>query len=108
MNPHGGSGARGAKPREEFDAMSSVDVFIPCYKYAHYLRGCVESVLKQQGVDLRVLILDDCSPDDTPEIARQLMREDPRVAYYRNPSNRGHIETYNIGIDWCAGDYCLL
>ncbi|HEY7116357.1 MAG TPA: glycosyltransferase [Tepidisphaeraceae bacterium] len=88
--------------------MASVDVFIPCYKYAHYLRGCVESVLKQEGVDVRVLILDDCSPDNTPEVARQLMADDSRVEYHRNATNRGHIETYNIGIEWCAGDYCLL
>ena len=88
--------------------MSSVSVFIPCYKYAHYLRGCVESALKQDGVDVRVLILDDCSPDDTPAVARQLMAEDSRVEYHRNASNRGHVETYNVGIQWCTGDYCLL
>jgi glycosyltransferase involved in cell wall biosynthesis len=88
--------------------MSSVSVFIPCYKYAHYLRGCVESCLRQEGVDVRVLILDDCSPDNTPEVARQLMAEDPRVEYHRNPTNRGHIETYNVGLEWAAGDYCLL
>lgn len=88
--------------------MSSVSVYIPCYKYAHYLRGCVESALKQDGVDVRVLIMDDCSPDETPEVARQLVAEDPRVAYHRNAVNRGHIETYNVGIDWCDGDYCLL
>lgn len=88
--------------------MSSVSVFIPCYKYAHYLRGCVESALRQDGVDVRVLILDDCSPDNTPEVAAQLMREDPRVEYHRNAQNRGHIETYNVGIEWARGDYQLL
>jgi GT2 family glycosyltransferase len=88
--------------------MSSVSVFIPCYKYAHYLRGCVESVLRQDGVDVRVLILDDCSPDDTPEVARQLMADDPRVEYHRNATNRGHVETYNVGLEWACGDYCLL
>jgi hypothetical protein len=88
--------------------MSSVSVFIPCYKYAHFLRDCVQSVLRQDGVDVRVLILDDCSPDDTPEVARRLMAEDRRVEYHRNRTNRGHIATYNIGIEWAAGDYCLL
>jgi len=88
--------------------MSTVSVIIPCYKYAHYLRGCVESVLRQDGVDVRALILDDCSPDDTPAVARQLMAEDSRVEYRRNVTNRGHIETYNVGIEWCSGDYYLL
>jgi hypothetical protein len=88
--------------------MSSVSVFIPCYKYAHYLRGCVESVLRQDDVDVRVLILDDCSPDDTPEVARELMAADARVEYHRNATNRGHLATYNVGLEWCTGDYCLL
>jgi glycosyltransferase involved in cell wall biosynthesis len=89
--------------------MSRVDVVIPCYKYARYLRECVQSVLRQEGVDVRVLVIDDCSPDDTPEVARQLCADDDRVAYRRHPENRGHIATYNEGlIEWAGGDYVLL
>lgn len=88
--------------------MSRVDVFVPCYKYGHYLRGCVTSILTQVGVDVRVLILDDCSPDNTPEVAGQLVAEDPRVEYRRHAVNKGHIATYNEGIEWASGDYVLL
>ncbi|HEY1380946.1 MAG TPA: glycosyltransferase [Gemmataceae bacterium] len=88
--------------------MSRVDVFIPCYKYGHFLRGCVRSVLCQEGVDVHVLILDDASPDHTPEVAAQLLREDSRVSYRRHESNRGHIATYHEGLDWATGDYTLL
>jgi glycosyltransferase involved in cell wall biosynthesis len=87
--------------------MSRVDVFIPCYKYAHFLRACVQSVLSQQGVDVRVLILDDASPDDTPAVGAELAR-DPRVEYRRHATNQRHIATYNEGIEWASGDYCLL
>ncbi len=88
--------------------MSRVDVIVPCYKYAHYLRQCVESVLSQSHGDLRVLIIDDASPDHTPEVARELVAQDRRVAYRRHESNRGHIATYNEGLDWADGDYVLL
>jgi glycosyltransferase involved in cell wall biosynthesis len=89
--------------------MSRVDVVVPCYKYAHFLRGCVQSVLMQKGVDVRVLIIDDCSPDDTPQVAAQLLAEDPRVEYRRHQANQGHIATYNEGLlEWADGDYCLL
>lgn len=89
--------------------MSCVDVVIPCYKYAHYLRGCVKSVLDQQGVDVRVLIIDDCSPDNTPEVASQIVAEDSRVEYRRHTVNAGHIDTYNEGlIGWATSEYCLL
>jgi glycosyltransferase involved in cell wall biosynthesis len=89
--------------------MSRIDVVIPCYNYAHYLRGCVESVLGQEGVELRVLILDDCSPDRTPEVAAELARADSRVEYRRHAVNKGHIDTYNEGLlEWASGDYVLL
>ncbi len=38
--------------------MSSVDVVVPCYNYARYLRACVGSILSQRDVDVRVLIVD--------------------------------------------------
>jgi len=40
----------------------TVSVIVPCYRYADLLEGCVASVLSQDGVDVRVLIVDDCSP----------------------------------------------
>jgi GT2 family glycosyltransferase len=88
--------------------MSRVDVIVPCHRYAHYLRQCVESVLSQSHGDLRVLIIDDCSPDHTEEVARELVAQDRRVAYRRHASNSGHIYTYNEGLDWSNGAYTVL
>ena len=88
--------------------MSRVDVIVPCYKYAHYLKGCVNGLLHEQGVDVRVLIIDDCSPDNTPEVATELARSDPRVEYRRHEKNKGHIATYNEGIDWASSEYFMV
>ena len=85
-----------------------VDVVVPCYKYAHYLSDCVQSVLSQSDVDVRVLIIDDCSPDNTPEVAAALERADRRVEFRRHVINHGHIATYNEGIAWAGGDFFLL
>jgi glycosyltransferase involved in cell wall biosynthesis len=86
--------------------MSRVDVIVPCYNYGRYLRDCVESVL-DQPVDLRVLIVDDASTDDTEAIARDLVGRDPRVEYRRHHVNQGAIATYNEGLRWVGGDYHL-
>lgn len=88
--------------------MSSVDVIVPCYRYAHFLREAVTSVLSQRGPAVRVLILDDTSPDDTPDVAAALMSEDSRVSYVRHVTNQGHIRTYNEGIEWVSANYYLL
>jgi hypothetical protein len=88
--------------------MSSIDIIIPCYRYGHFLRQCVESVLTQSVRNIRVLIIDDASPDDTAKVGAALVKEDSRVTYIRHASNKGHIRTYNEGIDWVSADYMLL
>jgi glycosyltransferase involved in cell wall biosynthesis len=88
--------------------MSSVDVVVPCYRYGRFLRQCVQSVLTQEEVSVRVLIIDDASPDDTAEIAAELCHEDSRVAFIKHATNKGHIATYNEGIEWVSSKYTIL
>jgi glycosyltransferase involved in cell wall biosynthesis len=66
-----------------------VSFVVPCYKLAHLLRECVESILSQTYGDFEVLIMDDCSPDNTPEVAQSFQH--PRVKYVRNDPNLGHL-----------------
>jgi glycosyltransferase involved in cell wall biosynthesis len=80
---------------------------VPCYGYGRYLRECVDSVLSQD-VEVSVLVIDDASPDDTQAVAWCLAAEDERVVYRRHVENRGHISTYNEGLDWARGTYTLL
>jgi len=87
----------------------SIDVAVPCYNYASYLKGCVDSILSQEGVNVRVLIVDDCSPDNTAEVAAQLVATDPRVSYTRNETNLGLVGTANRGvIEWARAPYTVL
>jgi glycosyltransferase involved in cell wall biosynthesis len=88
--------------------MSSVDVVVPCYRYGHFLRECVVSILSQSLRNVRVLIIDDASPDNAAQVAAGLVSEDPRVSFVRHRQNKGHIATYNEGIEWASADYMLL
>ena len=88
--------------------MSTVQVIIPCYNYARYLRTCVGSVLSQEGVDVRVLIIDDCSSDNSAEVCRELANADKRVSFIRHDVNKGHIATYNEGLAVTSSDYVVL
>ncbi len=89
--------------------MTVVDVVVPCYNYARYLETCVASILGQSGVAVRVLIVDDCSTDDTPAAASRLASRDSRVIVLRNEINLGLIASANRGvIDWAEAPYSLL
>lgn len=101
-------GSPATAPLAKSSGLPKVDVVIPCYNYAHFLPRCVESVLSQPGVDVRVLVIDDHSPDNTPEVVKAL-KADPRVDGRRHEVNKGHIATYNEGLlDWARGDYTVL
>ncbi len=87
----------------------TVSVIVPCYNYAEFLPRCLRSVLDQAGVDVRVLVIDDCSSDDTPTVAaEQAAASGGRVEVRRHAVNQGHIATYNEGLAWADGDYVVL
>jgi hypothetical protein len=89
---------------------SSVSVVIPCYRYGHFLEQAVASVIDDQpGVDVRVLIIDDASPDGSGDVATAIAARNPRVEAVVHASNRGHIATYNEGLlDWADSTYSVL
>jgi len=87
-------------------ANPKVSFIVPCYKLAHLLAECVNSILAQTYGDFEILIMDDCSPDNTPEVARSFA--DPRVIHVRNEPNLGHLRNYNKGIRMARGKYIWL
>ena len=87
----------------------TVSVVVPCYRYGHFLAECVGSVLdRQDGVHVKVLIIDDASPDDSAEQARDLAAADDRIEVRVHTTNEGHLATYNEGLSWAEGDYTVL
>jgi glycosyltransferase involved in cell wall biosynthesis len=86
----------------------TVSVVIPCHNYARFLAAAVGSVTAQTGVDVDVLIIDDCSTDGTRRLAESLAETDPRVRVAVHEHNVGHIATYNEGISSADGEYLVL
>lgn len=86
----------------------SVTVVVPCYNYGHYLPGALATVLAQPGVDVDVILIDDASPDGSGTVVRDLAAADPRIRAIIHERNRGHIATYNEGLEQATGDYVVL
>ena len=81
---------------------------VPCYNYGHYLPACLGSALNQPGVEVEAIVVDDASPDGSGEVAERLSAADSRVRLIRHPRNKGHIATYNDGLEAARGDYLVL
>jgi len=88
--------------------VASVDVAIPCYNYGRFLRDCVGSVQSQAIADLRVLIIDNASADDSVAIARELAARDKRISVYARATNLGAQASFNDAVDWADGDYFMV
>ncbi len=82
-----------------------ISILIPTYNRSVMLKDCIESVLKQDYPDLEVVVSDNASVDDTPEMMKQYAG-DKRVRYYRNEKNLGVIPNWKkLLYDYATGEY---
>lgn len=81
----------------------SVSVLLTSYNRAKFIRASIESVLQQTFTDFELLIVDDCSTDNTCEIAREYER-DSRVRVVRNDRNHGQFANRNHAAQLARAD----
>jgi hypothetical protein len=84
-----------------------VTVVVPAYNYGRFLPECASSALTQEGVEVRVIIVDDCSTDDTALVTAELTALDSRVSVIRHDQNRGHIPSVNDGLERVETEYLV-
>lgn len=86
--------------------MPQVSVIIPNYNHAPYLVQRIDSVLNQTFQDFEVIILDDCSPDNSREIIEQY-RSHPKVVHieYNTKNSGSTFKQWKKGIDLAQGEY---
>lgn len=70
-------------------AQAKVTFTIPAYNVEKFLRRTVESVQQQTFSDWKMIIIDDCSTDDTLSIANSLAKDDPRISVVRMSTPSG-------------------
>lgn len=86
----------------------TIGVVLCAYNGARYLREQIDSILAQTRPPSLILILDDCSKDDTAAIAESYARKDPRIRLIRNESNLGYAKNFEKGISLCDTDFIAL
>jgi glycosyltransferase involved in cell wall biosynthesis len=85
--------------------MPKVSVIVPSYNHARFLRRRMDSVLQQTYQDFELILLDDCSPDNSREILSSYAG-DPRVRMEFNATNSGStFKQWNKGVGLACGEY---
>ena len=80
-----------------------VSIVMPTYKRAHLLGGAIQNVLAQSFRDFELIVVDDNSPDDTPQVVARF--DDPRIRYVRNDPNLRLPRALNRGFSMARGQY---
>lgn len=83
-----------------------VSVVIPVYNVAAYLRECVDSVLTQSLTDIEVLLVDDGSTDESPQVVAEYVGKDRRVRAFRKV-NGGLSSARNHGLERITADFVV-
>ncbi len=84
--------------------MSRVTVLMPAYNVGPYIKEAIESVLAQTYRDFTLLVIDDCSTDDTAEVVKSF--SDEHIRYEKNDHNLGLAENLNRGLDLSETEFC--
>lgn len=82
-----------------------ISIILPVYNGEKYLRESIDSVIAQSYQNWELLILDDCSTDHSPEVAKEYEGRDGRIHYYRNEHNLRLPRNLNKGFSLAKGDY---
>lgn len=82
-----------------------VSVLIPCYNVEDYVVESVTSIIEQTYIDLEIIVINDCSSDNTLDRLQELANRDSRIKIYSNETNLKLIKTLNKGIELCNGTY---
>jgi glycosyltransferase involved in cell wall biosynthesis len=81
----------------------TVSVVIPTYNRAGVIGKPIQSILNQTYQDFEIIVVDDCSTDDTERVLASY--NDPRIRYLRHQTNSGAAVARNTGIDSSTGQY---
>jgi len=87
------------------NATPQVTTILTTYRRPKLLQRAIRSVLQQTFREVRVLVLDDASNDETEQVVRALAAADPRVQYVRHESNIGMTPNWRYGLEHVETPY---
>lgn len=82
-----------------------ISVIIPVYNNEKYFRKCISSVINQTYKNIEIIIINDCSTDNSEKIILEYKAKDKRIIYLSNEENIGAGRSRNIGIEQSRGKY---
>jgi len=87
--------------------MAVVTIGIPVYNEEKYLTDTIRSVISQTYTDIAIIISDNCSSDNSYEIAKQYAQKDKRIQCIRHSTNMGATKNFLYTLEMCKTKYFM-
>jgi len=84
-----------------------ISIVISVYNGEGYLKKALLSIENQDFKDIEIIMVDDCSKDNSVNLIKELMVKDPRIKLYQNEQNRGILYTKTRGVLNAKGKYVM-
>src|SRR5208282_5961872 len=85
--------------------MPCASVIMPCFNHARFLRESVNAILQQTFTDFELIIVDDCSSDDSWELIRSVADRDSRIRAFKHDHNQGASKSRNDALRVARGSF---
>ena len=86
--------------------MAELSIIVPVYNVEDYLKECIESLIREKGNYFEIILVDDGSPDKSPQICDGYAQKDKRIKVIHK-TNGGLSEARNTGIKAASGKYLV-
>ena len=80
-------------------------IVIPCYNEEKSIQEIVEKVLQFSLYEKEIIIVDDCSTDNSLSIIKSFSKNDSRINYFKNKTNSGAAVSRNLGLEKSLGRF---
>ena len=96
------------KPNFKKSNNPDISVVMTMYNQAHCIYKGLRSVQNQSFKNIEIIIVDDCSEDNSTDVIKEYQKEDPRIILISHDTNEGEIKTRTDGIGKAKGKYITI
>ena len=82
-----------------------VSIIMPAFNCGEFIGAAIDSVMQQTYQNWELIVVDDCSTDNTAEIVNAYMLKEPRIRYHKIEKNSGAAAARNEAVDYAKGKY---
>ncbi|WP_435264081.1 glycosyltransferase family 2 protein [Tenacibaculum sp. nBUS_03] len=85
--------------------MYKVSIITPSYNSENFISETIKSVLNQTYSNWELIIVDDCSTDNTEQVIKEFSKKDERIKFFKNIKNSGAAVSRNVGLENSTGRF---